>query len=116
MGRFLKFRRKPKGSLDWLEGVTPKKQTRVLPVAVAGLIAGAAIAGAAIYLPTSTSSLQTIRLRPSSQSVHFSLCYTGGGTNCVVDGDTFWTNGVNVRISDIDAPETHPPRCSYEAN
>lgn len=45
----------------------------------------------------------------------FSYCYRGGGTNCVVDGDTFWIGGEKVRIADIDAPETHPPRCAYEA-
>jgi endonuclease YncB( thermonuclease family) len=33
-----------------------------------------------------------------------------------VDGDTFWKDGVKIRVADIDAPETHPPRCSYEAD
>ena len=46
----------------------------------------------------------------------FGLCHTGGGTNCVVDGDTFWIGGEKVRIADIDAPETHPPRCDHEAD
>lgn len=45
----------------------------------------------------------------------FSLCHTGGGTNCVVDGDTVWVDGVKIRVADIDAPETHPPRCDQEA-
>jgi endonuclease YncB( thermonuclease family) len=45
----------------------------------------------------------------------FGYCHIGGGTNCVVDGDTFWINGEKVRIAGIDAPETHPPRCAYEA-
>lgn len=45
----------------------------------------------------------------------FGLCHSGGGTNCVVDGDTFWMDGERVRIADIDAPETHPPRCPDEA-
>lgn len=42
-----------------------------------------------------------------------------GGTareNCVVDGDTFYMDGTTVRIMDIDAPETHPPHCAYEAD
>jgi len=46
----------------------------------------------------------------------FTLCHTGGGTNCVVDGDTIWMDGVKIRVADIDAPETHPPRCDYEAD
>lgn len=45
----------------------------------------------------------------------FSFCHTGGGENCVVDGDTFWMDGQKIRIADIDTPETHPPRCSEEA-
>ena len=44
----------------------------------------------------------------------FGLCHTGGGTNCVVDGDTIWVAGQNVRIADIDAPETHDFRCPEE--
>jgi micrococcal nuclease len=45
----------------------------------------------------------------------FGSCFRGGGTNCVVDGDTFWIDGQKVRIADIDTPETHPPRCAEEA-
>jgi endonuclease YncB( thermonuclease family) len=33
----------------------------------------------------------------------------------VVDGDTFWYGGAQIRIADIDTPEIHPPRCAYEA-
>lgn len=44
----------------------------------------------------------------------FTICHTGGGTNCVVDGDTVWIDGVKIRVADIDAPETHPPRCASE--
>jgi endonuclease YncB( thermonuclease family) len=45
----------------------------------------------------------------------FGFCHSGGGTNCVVDGDTFWIAGEKVRVADIDAPETHPSRCAEEA-
>jgi endonuclease YncB( thermonuclease family) len=44
----------------------------------------------------------------------FSYCKWGGGTNCVVDGDTFCIGGQKVRIADIDAPETHDYRCRSE--
>ncbi len=55
--------------------------------------------------------------RSTSETIEasFVLCGAGPRYNCVVDGDTFWTGGVKVRIADIDAPETHPPRCEYEA-
>lgn len=46
----------------------------------------------------------------------FTLCHSGGGFNCVVDGDTFWFQGAKIRIADIDAPETHPSRCAVEAS
>ncbi|MCA0210004.1 MAG: thermonuclease family protein [Proteobacteria bacterium] len=48
-------------------------------------------------------------------SARFGLCHSGGGTNCVVDGDTFWFQGEKYRIADIDTPETHPARCAQEA-
>jgi endonuclease YncB( thermonuclease family) len=44
----------------------------------------------------------------------FSFCHTGGGYNCVVDGDTLYLEGVKIRIADIDAPETHEPKCADE--
>ncbi len=45
---------------------------------------------------------------------NFHICHTGGGTNCVVDGDTIWLEGQNIRIADIDAPETHEFGCPEE--
>jgi endonuclease YncB( thermonuclease family) len=32
----------------------------------------------------------------------------------VVDGDTIWLEGQKIRLADIDAPETHDPRCRSE--
>lgn len=46
----------------------------------------------------------------------FGFCHSGGGRDCVVDGDTFRMGGARIRIADIDAPETHPPRCAREAD
>lgn len=45
----------------------------------------------------------------------FAVCSAAVRRNCVVDGDTFWTADEKIRIADIDTPETHPPRCAYEA-
>jgi micrococcal nuclease len=44
----------------------------------------------------------------------FNFCHTGGGFNCVVDGDTFYYRGDKIRIADIDTPETHDYGCDYE--
>ncbi len=35
-------------------------------------------------------------------------------TNCVVDGDTFWYQGIKIRVADVDAPEIGRPRCVQE--
>lgn len=48
-------------------------------------------------------------------SARFSRCSGPARDNCVVDGDTFWFQGAKIRVADIDTPETHPPRCPYEA-
>jgi endonuclease YncB( thermonuclease family) len=46
---------------------------------------------------------------------NFSICRAPPHQNCVVDGDTFYLGREAIRIADIDAPETHPARCPYEA-
>ena len=50
------------------------------------------------------------------EAANFGLCHSGGGTNCVVDGDTIRYRGIKIRIADIDTPETHEPRCPAEAD
>lgn len=50
----------------------------------------------------------------SSLRIKFSQCVGSIHINCVVDGDTFWIDGVKVRIADIDAPEVGDPRCAME--
>ncbi len=42
------------------------------------------------------------------------LCTTAPRVSCVVDGDTFWWEGVRIRIENIDAPETHGSKCAAE--
>ncbi|MFW2831702.1 thermonuclease family protein [Sphingomonas sp. ID0503] len=85
---------------------------------VAAVLLGAGVLGSAagILLPRqpATVTSSTAPTDPVPQR-RFSICHTGGGTNCVVDGDTIWVDGEKIRVADIDAPETHPPRCDYEA-
>jgi endonuclease YncB( thermonuclease family) len=52
---------------------------------------------------------------PATVRAEFGRCHEGGGFNCVVDGDTVWIGGRKVRITGIDAPETHEPKCPREA-
>lgn len=84
---------------------------------LAGLFVGLVVAQ--VEWPQ-TSSAQSAsahaRIVSASQAeTRFGFCHIGGGINCVVDGDTIWMEGVKIRIADIDAPETHPPRCVAEA-
>ncbi|MCW3847938.1 thermonuclease family protein [Sphingomonas sp. LB-2] len=75
--------------------------------ALGGMFAGLAAAVASVGFPSATAGPEISR--------SFGLCHVGGGTDCVVDGDTFWMDGTKIRIADIDAPETHPSRCAEEA-
>ena len=50
-----------------------------------------------------------------TETASFGMCHSGGGTNCVVDGDTIWYRETKIRIADIDTPETHQPKCAAEA-
>lgn len=44
----------------------------------------------------------------------YNYCAGSVRVNCVVDGDTIWSNGVKIRVADIDAPEIGTPRCASE--
>ena len=50
-----------------------------------------------------------------ARGASFTMCSRPPHDNCVIDGDTFYLEGQSIRIADIDAPETHPSRCAYEA-
>ena len=62
-------------------------------------------------------TLQASDARPSliraGASPRFSICGSVRRT-CVVDGDTFWLDGVKIRIADIDTPEIGQPQCDRE--
>ena len=66
---------------------------------------------------TAALTLQTSDVRPTlikaGASPQFSIC---GSVRriCVVDGDTFWLDGVKIRIADIDTPEIGQPQCDRE--
>lgn len=95
-----------------------KRPRRRRPPSIAPVPWLLAIVLATLWLAPSLPDWLETRLDrpvPDMLSADFALCHTGGGTNCVVDGDTFWLAGEKYRIADIDTPETHPPRCESEA-
>jgi micrococcal nuclease len=44
----------------------------------------------------------------------FPICAGPVRNTCVVDGDTFWFEGVKYRVADIDTPEVAEPACMAE--
>ncbi len=83
-----------------------------------GLMLGTVL-GLGLTLPLTPGSPLSLDMPAEAGTMglerRFGLCHVGGGQNCVVDGDTIWLDGTKIRIADIDAPETHPPRCPLEA-
>ena len=130
MAKIVKFKprhgRRPHGRQHRFD--RRKKARPAWQFAVVGVILGAILGGALVLWPTpDPSKIDPIALFTASDAKaespntraggeRFSFCHTGGGFNCVVDGDTIWMDGVKIRVADIDAPETHPPRCPLEAD
>jgi len=106
--------RRARGRRNWGNAasyVAPSRTSSLSGTTVGVVLAAAACAGIAIGL----GQVETKVADGSSQTtLHFSYCKWGGGTNCVVDGDTFYVNGDKVRIAGIDAPETHDYGCASE--
>ena len=107
--------RRPRGRGDilpfWPEARRRKRSSwaAFVPLWAAAVLGGTAYGAGwlGVSAEASTPGQDTIR-------ASFGFCHSGGGTNCVVDGDTIWLGGEKIRVADIDAPETHEPRCAAE--
>lgn len=62
---------------------------------------------------TPEAAAERATLVRAGASAQFSICGSVRRT-CVVDGDTFWMDGVKIRIADIDTPEIGQPQCDRE--
>lgn len=116
--RNIPFARRPRGRFH-----KPEPRRRPGIGLWLALVAGGGFAGTLTALqlfpgaPATGAEVVPIRMvasAPDELSARFGLCHSGGGRNCVVDGDTFWFAGEKYRIADIDTPETHPARCAEE--
>ncbi len=89
--------------------------TRMLPLTL--MLSAATFWGVwTLSGPSTSAGAAAISASATDQeTATFGLCHSGGGANCVVDGDTIWYQGTKIRIADIDTPETHEPRCPAEA-
>jgi micrococcal nuclease len=80
-----------------------------------GIAAFVLFSAALHYWPVPTAPVMALSSNaPTAESGDFDFCHTGGGFNCVVDGDTFYYRGDKIRIADIDTPETHDYGCDSE--
>ncbi|WP_397586963.1 thermonuclease family protein [Sphingobium fuliginis] len=120
--------RKKRSETVWLAEARRAGRGRLQPrksrgPSIAVLVIGGVLIGAALgwFGPDLAQRFQrsgreaAFPVAGDSLSAQFGFCHVGGGVNCVVDGDTFWFHGEKVQVMDIDAPETHGPRCAEEA-
>lgn len=56
---------------------------------------------------------QPLTVASTPAQSQFEVCGSVRET-CVVDGETFWLDGVKIRLADIDTPEIGSPKCEGE--
>ena len=119
--------RNPLGGVRWGEPVTvgdfrrrprpdtPQRVSRrglALPIAAVILAVLLSIWGSGILRkPNPTAGAPQTR----SAGLVFGLCSTGGLTNCVASGDSFYLGGKTVRLAGIEAPQIYGAACPREA-
>ncbi|WP_337956218.1 thermonuclease family protein [Devosia sp. ZB163] len=86
---------------------------------VLGFVASASVVAVLLgAVPVRLSALLPDAGRAPASSpavaVHFPVCAGPVRGTCVVDGDTFWLEGIKYRIADIDTPEISQPQCVAE--
>lgn len=45
----------------------------------------------------------------------FKVCSGAARITCIAGGDSFWLDGMRIRVADIDAPDVSEPKCAAEA-
>jgi micrococcal nuclease len=116
------YRFKPRKSRHRSLTVRPNKRHQLVSD-LAHFKSSFLLLGIAIIVIATIDSVEHSGIEPMWKSLRdlekiemqFDRCGSGISDNCVVDGDTFKLKGRKVRVLGIDAPETHPPRCSSEA-
>lgn len=61
-----------------------------------------------------TMDIASLAVQAEAATSSYERCGSGIRINCIVDGDTLWSDGVKIRIADIDTPEISQPRCEDE--
>jgi micrococcal nuclease len=99
---------------------TGRRRVRALPFWP--VVVAAAVIGGLATMSLQQTGLNAFLLEAmpgavaaSAEQQDFGLCAGGRRITCVVDGDTFWLDGVKIRIADINTPEVGSPQCANEA-
>ncbi|MFS8044948.1 thermonuclease family protein [Rhizobium sp. BR 314] len=87
------------------------RATPAFPVPPAAI--PAVTAAIPVALPINRPAIDRPGMRAQTGG-RFVLCSAGSGTNCVVDGNTFWQDGIRIQLADIDVPGVEAARCSGE--
>ena len=124
--------------IDGYGGASDRRGGGVVPVVVVAVLIGLMVGGALSWTasqadsggfsgPIEWNEVQAVPQRaPDAADLAWERRAgdrdaASGGTTVtgqhiyVIDGDTFDLNGTRIRVAGIDAPETHPARCPYEA-
>lgn len=64
--------------------------------------------------PPAAIGTHEITSAPVAGTHRFTVCNNSRRYTCVVDGDTFWLEGVKIRIADFNTPEVSQPHCARE--
>ena len=90
-----------------MAAVAPEpRTTSALPVPPAAIPVALPVSKTPFERPSPTLRAQT--------GGRFVLCGGGSGTNCVIDGNTFWQDGVRIQLADVDVPDADAARCPGE--
>lgn len=107
-------------SADHIGGLVKLRKGMFLGLGLFSILAAAGALTITSFGPvveTDSLTFQASDARPTlikaGASAQFSICGSVRRT-CVVDGDTFWLDGVKIRIADIDTPEIGQPQCDRE--
>lgn len=103
------FRRPPRPD-------APKPSSKrgfLLPIAAVLLAIALSIWGSGVLEKPSTPP--AAGSRTTSSGLVFGLCNSGGLTNCVASGDSFYLGGKTVRLAGIEAPQLYGAACPKES-
>ncbi len=106
MDEFANFRRRTQARYNI------RHRRRKTPIVLSALLLVIVVAAGRFLVQGEAQDLPNF-VRTAS-AARFTLCAVRHQPNCVIDGDTIHYGGTRIRIEDIDAPETHDPKCASE--